>query len=57
MDAQDNPALSSDPIDLSVLGSVEELARRKSDWDRLAATDRRDGMFRGYDWNVLWLNG
>ncbi len=55
MDAQDNPALSSDPIDLSVLGSVEELARHKSDWDRLAATDRRDGMFRGYDWNVLWL--
>jgi CelD/BcsL family acetyltransferase involved in cellulose biosynthesis len=55
MDAQDYPAQPPDQIDLSVLSSVEELARRKSDWDRLAATDKRDGMFRGYDWNVLWL--
>ncbi len=55
MGARNTPVPPPDQIDLSVLSCVEELARRKSDWDRLAATDRRDGMFRGYDWNVLWL--
>ena len=44
-----------DRIDLSILSSLEDFARRKSDWDRLAATETREGMFRGYDWNVLWL--
>lgn len=55
MDARNCPAPLPDQIDLSVLSSMEELAGLKSDWDRLAATDSRDGMFRGYDWNVLWL--
>jgi len=55
MDARDHPSRPPDQINLSVLSTLEDLARRKSDWDRLAAADSRDGMFRGYDWNVLWL--
>jgi CelD/BcsL family acetyltransferase involved in cellulose biosynthesis len=45
----------SDRVELSILQSANELVELKADWDRLASAQRRDGMFRGYPWNVLWL--
>jgi CelD/BcsL family acetyltransferase involved in cellulose biosynthesis len=45
----------SEPLALTVLKSADELVELRTDWDRLASAQRRDGMFRGFHWNTLWL--
>ncbi len=42
-------------IEVSVLQTREEIVPLKPDWDRLAAGEKQDGVFRGYAWNTLWL--
>jgi len=41
--------------DLRILRTFEELEAVRGAWDALAAEDDVLGIFRGYDWNVLWL--
>ena len=55
MDAYHDSHQTSDRIEFSILSTQEDLAGLRSDWDRLASADKRDGLFRGFAWNVLWL--
>jgi CelD/BcsL family acetyltransferase involved in cellulose biosynthesis len=43
-------------VQVEVVRRREDLPRLRPAWERLAAADRRDGFFRGYAWNVLWLH-
>lgn len=55
MTAQRNSHQTTDQIELSALRSLKELPPLRFEWDRLTVADKRNGMFRGYAWNVLWL--
>ena len=40
---------------VAVFRRPEDLPALRADWERLAAHASRDGLFRSYAWNALWL--